>query len=199
MGREIRRVPPNWKHPVRDCPHSPWAGGCSEAKANGGKCFQPLYDHDAEWAWAEWQKEYAKWIAGEHDRVIAEHGEADYPKAEPYRAYCKWNGVPPDPEYYRPKWDEADATWFQVYQTVSEGSPVTPPFATKDELIEYLVAYGDFWDQSRRRDGSERGPAGWSREAAMAFVKSEFAPSLMTTITAEGVVISEPRDASMYS
>jgi len=32
MGREIRMVPPGWEHPRRDCPHSPWAGGCSESK-----------------------------------------------------------------------------------------------------------------------------------------------------------------------
>ena len=56
---------------------------------------------------------------------------------------------------------------WQVWETVSEGSPITPVFATGDELIEHLVAKGD------RNDGST-----YSREGAMAFVKGAgWAPS----------------------
>lgn len=189
MGREIRRVPPNWEHPRRDCTHSPWKGGCDEAKQHGGKCYQPMHDSDAEAAFADWQEEYAEWLAGEHDRVNAEYGEAEYPKAEPYRAFCNWHGQPPDPNYYRTKWDESAATWYQVYQTVSEGSPVTPPFATKEELIDYLVANGDFWDESR-------GKGGWSRENATSFVNRGFAFSMMIERTPAGTRIMEPRDGA---
>jgi hypothetical protein len=77
-----------------------------------------------------------------------------------------------------PAWPEGSATWYQVYQTVSEGSPVTPPFATKEELIEYLVKFGDEWDQSRTAEGRQAS-AGWPRKAAEQFVKSEWAPSMM--------------------
>jgi hypothetical protein len=76
-------------------------------------------------------------------------------------------------------------TWFQVYETVSEGTPVTPPFATKEELVDYLVANGDFWDQ-------HRGDGGWSRENAEAFVGAGFAMSLVVN-TATGT-IKAPRD-----
>lgn len=61
-------------------------------------------------------------------------------------------------------------TWYQVYETVSEGTPVTPPFATKEELITYLTKNGDFWDQ-------ERDHGSYSRQAAENLVNGGYAPS----------------------
>ena len=46
------------------------------------------------------------------------------------------------------------------------------PFATKAELVEYLVKNGDFWDQ-------RRGHGGWERKNAEQFVEREFAISMM--------------------
>lgn len=192
MGREIRRVPPNWAHPQEER-FDPFRG-VAEMR------YVPLYDRSAEAAWADWQEEFAKWLAGEHDQVIAEYGAEGYPKDEPYRAFCNWHGTPPEPKYHRPAWKEGEATWFQVYETVSEGTPVTPPFATKAELVEYLVANGDFWDQKRRAEERATGvkcsmPCGpWDRAAAERFVNVEWAPSMMVTQTTEGAEIRTPRD-----
>lgn len=55
---------------------------------------------------------------------------------------------------------------WQVWETVSEGSPITPVFATREALIDYLVEGGDGWDR-------QRGERGWSRAAAEKFVKDE--------------------------
>lgn len=60
-------------------------------------------------------------------------------------------------------------TGWQVWETVSEGSPVTPVFETADELIEYLVKNGDEWDQRRAARGDTRSLP--SREAVEKFVK----------------------------
>jgi hypothetical protein len=187
MGREIRRVPPNWEHPRRDCHHEPWNGGCDEAKKHGGKCYQPLYDSDAETAWKEWLEEFTAWCNGGLAECIKDNPGYVYSLDEPYRTFCEWHGEPPDPKYYHRPFAEGEATWFQVYQTVSEGSPVTPPFSTKEELVDYLVANGDEWDQSR-------GKGGWSREAAERFVGMGWAPSMMVERTATSVTIKEPRD-----
>ena len=65
-----------------------------------------------------------------------------------------------------------------MYETVSEGTPVTPKFATKEELVEYLVTRGTFYD----------GP--WKRKVAEAFVKEEWAPSMVIN----GGKIYEPKD-----
>jgi hypothetical protein len=171
MGREIRRVVPGWEHPTMPCPHSPWLGGCDHAKRNGGRCYHPQYDNDYSTACEEW---YA--------------GINDFKPTEYARWYHEDAGSPPEEEYYRSeKWTPEQATYYQIYETVSEGTPVTPPFATKAELVDYLVAHGDFWDQLR-------GKSGWSRGAAERFVESEWAPSMVATVNATGAEIKEPRD-----
>jgi hypothetical protein len=56
---------------------------------------------------------------------------------------------------------------WQVWETVSEGSPITPVFGTADALIGYLVTTGA-WGKR------------WSRDAAERFVKSDgWAPTGM--------------------
>lgn len=147
MGREIRRVPPNWEHP---------------READGH--YLPLYDESFESATKRWKGEYEQWEQGGRQAYKDESGEDI--------EYWEYNNNPPDRDYYRPHWEESERTWYQVYQTVSEGSPVTPPFATKEELIDYLVANGDFWDQ-------RRGVGGWTRENAESFVGRGWAPSLV--------------------
>lgn len=173
MGREIRRVPANWKHPQKYFPN--YILGVQEID------YIPMYDNDADTAFSEWLKEYDKWIAEGHDEAIDKYGSGEYPKNQPYTSFCKWNGPPPDPESYRPKWDGGHATWYQVYETVSEGTPVTPPFETKEELIDYLVSNGDFWDQKRRKEGRSSLPCGpWTRKQAEQFVYGMgWAPSIV--------------------
>lgn len=166
MGREIRRVPPNYQHPMRDCPHSPWAGGCDTAKRNNGKCYQPLYDRDYESEMSEWIENHNLWLSGDHPC----QSDPNYPSASECKYYAQFEGNPPDVDYYPPKWAENEATWFQLYETVSEGTPVSPPFATQDELIDYLQNHGDFWDQLR-------GEGPYSREAAERMVRGGWAPS----------------------
>jgi hypothetical protein len=77
--------------------------------------------------------------------------------------------VPPP---YHPQ--DKEATWFQAWETVTEGTPVTPPFATTDESVDYLATRGDFWDQ-------ERGDGPWDRKSAEEFVKAGWAPTLIVT------------------
>lgn len=75
----------------------------------------------------------------------------------------------------RPEDDEARMPYFGVpddelgwclYQTVSEGTPVTPVFATAEELIDYLATVGEDFSQKPMR-----------REAAEALVRGGWAPS----------------------
>lgn len=120
--------------------------------------------------------------AGAQTPRVYGHHSTDYTSDWPLAEWLSDEGRPPDPDYYRP-WKDEDATWFQVWETVSEGTPVTPPFATKEELVDYLATKGDFWDQ-RRGDGP------WVRTNAEAFVGSGWAPTLMV----KDGVISAPRD-----
>jgi hypothetical protein len=183
MGREIRMVPPNWDHP-------------KVTRSNGREGYQPMVNESFEDAAKEWKDEFAKWEAGERP---------DYCKGAEYQTmeFWEWNGSPPDRQYYKP-WKDEEATWFQLWETVSEGTPVSPPFATKEELVEYLVAHGDYWDQSRREDVKAGRYCSmncdpWPREVAERFVHgSGWAPSLVMTngVISDGVraLYAEPRD-----
>lgn len=175
MGREIRRVPATWEHPRQDCHHSPWSGGCEDAKRNGGMCFKPLYDREYEEDAKEWLQACIDWANGK----IPEHSSEA--TREEYQFYWDYAGNPPDKDSYRPTFTE-EPTHYQVYETVSEGTPVTPVFATKDELTDYLIAHGDFWDRGR----------GWERQATEEFVRDESAPTMVAHRTAQGLTISTP-------
>ncbi len=153
MGREIRMVPPNWQHPPLAREHDTYG--------HGG--YQPMFDETFAEAAAEWKAEFAKWEAGERPDYCSDESKG--------LEFWEYHGAPPIRDYYR-TYDKADATWLQVYETVSEGTPVSPPFATPEELIDYLATHGDFWDQ-------KRGDPAWSRASAEAFVKRGFAPSLI--------------------
>lgn len=167
MGREIRRVPANWEHPKYTQDNAPYPNRIGD--------YRPMFDECYLSAVEEWFKEHQLWEKGEHpDQKGDDMGE--------YRYYADWNGNPPDRDYYHPDWKPEEMTWWQVYETVSEGTPVSPAFATPEELIEYLIANGDFWDQRRRRDGSSMECGPWSRKSAETFVKgSGWAPSFIST------------------
>ena len=59
---------------------------------------------------------------------------------------------------------------------------VSPPFETPEELIDYPVKNGDFWDQKRRADQYRMGGMNCdrrSREQAERFVKTGFSVSFV--------------------
>jgi len=165
MGREVRRVPPNWSHPETE-------------RSNGQTGKQPMFDKTYASARAEWLEGLRKWEAGEDpDREQFKNDDGSY------QDYWEWTGNPPDRVYYRP-WRDEEATWFQLWETVSEGTPITPPFTTREELAAYLAEKGDEWDQKRAGDpraaalfGIKLGKPGWGRARAEAFVKAGWAPS----------------------
>jgi hypothetical protein len=174
MGREIRKVAPNWEHPTKDV-HS-------SVKGCWIKRFKPLHDEAYIRAIKEWVDGYVLWERGEHPEQTKDHHRG--------MTYLSWMGEAPQSEDYRPFWLPEEMTWYQVYETVSEGTPCSPPCATKEELIEWLVKHGDNWTKD---DTVECNPYAtpWSRKSAEAFVKSEWAPSLVM----EGGVIKNGYDA----
>lgn len=165
MGREIRRVIANWEHPQKDV----WRNLRKERE------YQPMRDEPFAAAMDEWYANWKAWCAGTHED-FAEHG-TECPN------YWEWSGGPPDPEYYRPAWKPEDMTWWQMYETVSEGTPVTPAFASPEQLVDYLCKHGTFWDETP-----------WKRSNAEAFVKSGWAPSMMVS---DGAIYTAENMAEM--
>lgn len=170
MGREIRRVPPNWEHPR-------YTADDARDRRNIGE-YKSLYDEDYETAAQEWLKNFDLWRAGAHPSQSGKY-------ASDSKYYWEWD-TPPNEEYYRPKFT-TEPTWYQAYETVSEGSPVTPPFATQAELIDYLVNVGEMAGTQYQRK--------LSRPAAEKFVSGGWAPSMIVERGPSGVTIKEGAEA----
>lgn len=163
MGREVRMVPPNWDHPRYTKDDAPQERLIGE--------YIPQFDEEFATAKKRWLDGLRDWEAG-----VSE----DFKKLGDKYEYWEWEGNPPNRNEYR-SYKDSEATWYQAYQTVSEGTPVSPPFATKEELIQYLAVYGDFWDQIDHGEvWLTQRKGGWGYENAKKFVEQEYAPSLIT-------------------
>ena len=109
-------------------------------------------------------------------RYIALHSREDL------LAHLEWNAGHPDeeeqieidPVSYMPEIPEGTPYGWQMYETVSEGTPVSPVFATRDELAEWL---------SSPAAGREQVSPG----AAKAFAAEGWAPTFVST-PAAGIV-----------
>lgn len=147
MGREVRRVPADWQHP----------------KDERTGHFIPLFDGGFRQVLDEWNEENAKWSRGEFP---------DYADDEDKKmSYSEWNGDQPKSRDYMPDWPDEQRTHLMMYETTSEGTPISPAFATPEELARWLVdnnasAFGD-------RTGSYEG---WLRVA-----RGGWAPSMVAT------------------
>lgn len=87
----------------------------------------PLYSD-----FAEWKAKY------EADVVVLGRAAADEDH----------NG-PPNPAEYMPEWPETEKTMIMMYETCSEGTPISPAFETPEELARWLTdneasAFGRF-------------------------------------------------------
>jgi len=164
MGRAIRKVPPRWEHP-RYTAEEERAYGKHDVAGE----YKPLFESDYDTIKAEWIAGLIAWESGERP---------SYASAED-REWWDWEGGPPKREKYVP-YKEIEATWFQMYETVSEGTPLSPPFATQAELVDWLVANKDFWGYGPR-----------TREVAERFVNTGWAPSMIVSNTASGVVVGD--------
>jgi len=149
MEREVRRVPADWQHP-RD---------------EQGR-YIPMEDQTYEQAAEKWLDALMAWERGEDkDRKMAEDRSGE-------RYYWDWHGGPPEKtdSWYRPAFTEVP-TYYQGYETVSEGTPFSPVFRTKEELARWISEHGT--------GGIGAGPMPY--EHALAFVQAGSSPSLELT------------------
>lgn len=120
MGREIRRVPPWWQHPI-------------DATGN----YIPLFDRSYDEAVRDYKYELKLWEDGRHP------SQHKYPDDTTGLSYEDWIGAPPDPRIHRQQsWTEDEATHVQLYENISEGTPASPMFATLEELGAWMIEHG---------------------------------------------------------
>jgi len=118
MGREVRRVPADWQHPKDD---------------DGD--FIPLLVGDVEQLRREWDEGERKWAEG----LVSKYDGGWEPRPADCRCYSDWAGRRPDPASYMPVFPDGTATHLMMYETTTEGTPISPALATPEELARWLV------------------------------------------------------------
>ena len=167
MSRELVMVPPHYEHPriVVD-------------RWNGPRIVcRPIFPIIYSVKLAEWEADRDRIARGELD----EHEKKYYPTLEKWLEFY----AQPEKEWYLP-WKVEEATWFQLWQTVTEGGPVTPAYETKEELIEYLVKCGDdIYDEEPHWHP-------WDRRYAEEFINGPgWKPSGSFIVRGDGSVIED--------
>jgi hypothetical protein len=122
MGREVRRVPADWQHPT-----DPYTG--RHKPMFPGEQYQPAVD--------DWDEGLAKWKRGE----FPEYADAD----DRAMAYEQWSGQRPHRDDYMPNWPAEQRTHLMMYEDTSEGTPISPAFATPEELARWLTDNKASW------------------------------------------------------
>lgn len=110
MGREVRRVPADWTGMINNHPH---------------------HDEPFSVAARDWKERFLKWEAGERDSYWTAGEDPD--------EFWVWSGPPPNPDNYRPDWPEESRTHLMMYETTTEGTPISPAFLTPEELARWLA------------------------------------------------------------
>jgi len=174
MGIELRKVPADWKHPT-DSDYSSRGRGSSLAySAPRNEKWRCLHMEQS-WAQAsrEWWRERIKKVL----TVWLTYWPSVFGLMEPPREIKYWSQeeAPDDkPEhfYYRPNWRKRDLTHFQLYETVSEGTPISPVMPSLESLAEWCAAQSrEVWVNTRMDK------AGWMRF----FGSGGWAPSMVIT------------------
>lgn len=140
MELEVRRVPPEFEHPSEEIDNS---------ARTTRRVFVPCFDETFGEAAAKYDRARQSWEAGTHPD---QKRHATTPAS-----YEEWAGEPPWPECHLPdSFDRDGATAWCLHENTTEGTPVTPMFAAREELVAHPVAR---WRRSMGTDvaGSGRG------------------------------------------
>lgn len=123
MGREVRMVPADWKHPKND------------------RGYIPLHGRDCAKEQREWDEGLAMWHRGLCDDFKG--GTEPHEERPDIYGWKAYTGGRPTAEDYMPAWPSEQRTHLMMYENVSEGTPVSPAFATPEELARWLADNGD--------------------------------------------------------
>lgn len=132
MGCEVRRVAPDWQHPLDEYDNCiPLIDGLEYA------AHVSSYERVSR-AWesgdtTELVARYGVWI----DIAFREHLDAGH-------SLDSWNGPRPDPNDYMPRWEPEQRSHVQLYESTTEGTPLSPVFATLAGLAAWACGYSDF-------------------------------------------------------
>jgi hypothetical protein len=144
VSREVRHVPEWWVHP----------------KDKAGE-YIPMWDESYLVVAREYAKERAEWERGEFPSYADEEDHV--------LTFEQWSGPFPNPCRYMPDFLPEERTHLMMYESTSEGTPISPAFKTPEELAQWLV------DNNASAFGST--PA--SYKGWLAVAKGAYAPTMV--------------------
>lgn len=163
MGREIRRVPENWEHPKNE---------------NGN--YKPLLGYSFKEQLTEWEEGKKKWSEGLRENRFPKDGEPKWTpkdKDEKNTSWQEWSGEKPNEADYMPDWNENERTHIQMYESCTEGTPISPVMKDPEKLAKWLADNG----------ASAFGSMTATCEQWLSTINAGIAPS---AITVNGVIYS---------
>lgn len=115
MSREVRMVPKDWQHPK-----------------NGYDNFDPLfaYNENLEEEQKEWDKKKSDWDSGIYPTYADDESKE--------LNFENWEGERPNRNNDMPKFDSGTDTYYMMYETTTEGTPISPAFETPELLARWL-------------------------------------------------------------
>ena len=129
MGREVRMGPGDWNHP----------------KADAGN-YIPLHGTSYSEALAAWEDDWNLWKNGKKrnfdsftDFVTKEYNIVNHDHDRSRETFMQWCGQMPLRAEYMPDWKVEEKTHYQMYETCTEGTPISPPMETPEELARWLA------------------------------------------------------------
>lgn len=121
MGTIVRRVPKNWKHPIKNGEYIPLHDGLEFSEKI-----------------AEWDEGFRKWNEGFRKDFHIVNAWVSLSKEEKGVTYASWSGERPSEKDYAPLWSDEECTCFMLYEDISEGTPLSPIFPTIEELNSWI-------------------------------------------------------------
>ena len=204
MGREIRRVPVGWEHPkviegdringykevYMPMSDSDYQDDLEESRREQERWFEKQKEwqlgyytdyNGVKKPLSECFEQWAKEILREREIYGEDYNEEEYQRCVTgLYTYTDFDGEPPglaNPERYMPS-----GKWWQLYENVSEGTPLSPAFETSDELVDWLSNHEDYWGDA------------WTREAAEHVVSNGYVPSMVIHNDGKSSKIYTPKD-----
>lgn len=103
-----------------------------EYKAQHEGCYHKAFD--------EWVEERNKWNEG-YRLDWTQDGRVFIPKdiKDKNLSFEDWTGEAPDSRYYMKQFPENEKTHLMMFETCSEGTPISPAFKTEEELAKWLA------------------------------------------------------------
>lgn len=168
MGRKLKRVALDFDYPLNKtwegyiCPHN---GTCPDCNGRGRTpAMQALAEHTQNLMWSRnpllapiteglagrsasgpiGHDSIDEWVARE--KIVAAAG---LPEGWGTCPACEGHGTPADIRALQEAWEPTEppeGPGYQIWQTVSEGGPISPVFATPEELARWMSTPGNGWN-----------------------------------------------------